>query len=244
MSLLGPGTQRLGGNSPEAGSKPIPQLHPHWAQRSRVKGQGVGSGSWTRCRGTTMARMDGPQPQPFSLSFEKKMGIRLTFPSQAPRGSRHKHRGQACSRKPLPPSLLWAAVRRMPMGRGQDGWPGQGQRKLRRLTGLHVLSHGTPTLSRRAPAPRAEGAKIGGENREAAVWGNPLMLLPPLGWSAGRSASQTRQRPRGQPARSKSLRTASVQKQTLMATGAARAGRPRGQAGLKSVPQKQASGGP
>lgn len=193
--------------------------------------------------GTTLVRMDDPQPQPFSLSFEK-VGIRLTFPSQAPCGSHHEHRGQVCSRKPLPPSLLWAAVRRMPVGRGQDGWPGQGQRKLQRLTGLHVLSHRTPTPSRRAPAPRAEGAEIGGENSEAAVWGNPLMLLPPLGWSAGRSASQMRQRSRGEPARSKSLRTANVQKQTLMAAGTARAGRPGGQAGLKGVPQKRASGGP
>lgn len=99
------------------------------------------------------------------------------------------------------------------MGSSKEDASGERPEKAaRRLTGLHVLSHRTPTPSRQAPAPWAEEAETGGEDGEAAVCGNPLMLLPPLGWSAGRSVSQARQRSRGQLSRSKSLHTVSRNK--------------------------------
>ena len=147
-TLLGPGTQRLGGNSPEAGSKPIPQLHPHWAQRS-----GCGSRVLDKVLGTTLATVDGSQPQPFSLSFGKKVGVKLTFPSQAPRGSRHAHRGQACSQKPPPPSLLWVAVRRTPVGRGQRKLRGGSQAYMYSLTGLPPPQGGHQPPGQRKPRP-------------------------------------------------------------------------------------------
>lgn len=64
------------------------------------------------------------------------MGVKLTFPSQAPRGSRHAHRGQVCTQKPPPPSLLWVAVRRTPVGRRQRKLLGGSQAYMYSLTGL------------------------------------------------------------------------------------------------------------
>ena len=163
-----------------------------------VQGPGQGAGNHADQSG----RLPAPVLQP--LLWEEG-GSQADLPK--PGAPWQPPRTQRAGVQPEAPASI------LTMGSSKEDASGERPEKAaRRLTGLHVLSHRTPTTSRQAPAPWAEEAETGGEDGEAAVCGNPLMLLPPLGWSAGRSVSQARQRSRGQLSRSKSLHTVSRNK--------------------------------